>query len=334
MEPIKIVAHDHVERCCGRPLLLEAADMKIGMVGSPVGQPVNEVRIAMESKDDRLVSSEQAVEVIVTEAVWVIASWLKRHEVDDVHHPDLQFGNVLTKEVDGRKRLERRHVAGASHDDIRLAAVAIGSRPVPDANPRSAMRPFLEQPAVGVILPRLGDRHLMRPPEAFDPLAVNVLRTSPALGTAQHDHGPTDRARSLPGARGVLNFLNPVEDAVQRRCHLPVHVHRIGASPLVPTDTPPPFSSRLSRCSHLDCRAALTINADHSVGACQAELKLVQKAMLDIPILLREVLTLRTIEELSQAETAAILGVSEKTVETRLYRARARLKKVLDETEA
>jgi len=66
----------------------------------------------------------------------------------------------------------------------------------------------------------------------------------------------------------------------------------------------------------------------------RAELKLVQKAMLDMPISLREVLTLRTIEELSQAETAAILGVSEKTVETRLYRARARLKKVLDETEA
>src|SRR3546814_6972203 len=31
----------------------------------------------------------------------------------------------------------------------------------------------------------------------------------------------------------------------------------LGASPLVPTDTPPPFSSRLSRCSHLDCRAAI-----------------------------------------------------------------------------
>ena len=30
----------------------------------------------------------------------------------------------------------------------------------------------------------------------------------------------------------------------------------LGASPLAPTDTPPPFSSRLSRCSHLDCRAA------------------------------------------------------------------------------
>src|SRR3546814_21104707 len=30
----------------------------------------------------------------------------------------------------------------------------------------------------------------------------------------------------------------------------------LGASPLAPTDQPPPFSSRLSRCSHLDCRAA------------------------------------------------------------------------------
>lgn len=34
---------------------------------------------------------------------------------------------------------------------------------------------------------------------------------------------------------------------------------------------------------------------------------------------------LRTIEELSQAETAAVLRISEKAVETRLYRARARL---------
>ncbi len=65
----------------------------------------------------------------------------------------------------------------------------------------------------------------------------------------------------------------------------------------------------------------------------RSELKLVQKAMMDMPTPLREVLTLRTIEELSQAETAAILGISEKAVETRLYRARARLKAVLGEAE-
>jgi hypothetical protein len=42
----------------------------------------------------------------------------------------------------------------------------------------------------------------------------------------------------------------------------------LGASPLVPTDTPPPFSSRLSRCSHLDCRAAVRlVSALQNIGA-------------------------------------------------------------------
>jgi RNA polymerase sigma-70 factor (ECF subfamily) len=49
---------------------------------------------------------------------------------------------------------------------------------------------------------------------------------------------------------------------------------------------------------------------------------------------LREVLVLRGVEELSQAETAELLQTSEKTVETRLYRARAKLKALLGETAA
>jgi DNA-directed RNA polymerase specialized sigma24 family protein len=44
-----------------------------------------------------------------------------------------------------------------------------------------------------------------------------------------------------------------------------------------------------------------------------------------LPITLKEPLVLRTIEGLSQAETAAILSISEKAVETRLYRARTKL---------
>ena len=40
---------------------------------------------------------------------------------------------------------------------------------------------------------------------------------------------------------------------------------------------------------------------------------------------LKEPLVLRTIEGLSQAETAGVLAISEKAVETRLYRARAKL---------
>jgi RNA polymerase sigma factor CnrH len=40
-------------------------------------------------------------------------------------------------------------------------------------------------------------------------------------------------------------------------------------------------------------------------------------------------LVLRTVEGLTQAETAEILGVSEKAVETRLYRARQKLTAIL-----
>ena len=47
---------------------------------------------------------------------------------------------------------------------------------------------------------------------------------------------------------------------------------------------------------------------------------------------LREVLILRGVEDLSQSETAELLQVSEKTVETRLHRARAKLKALLGET--
>ncbi len=59
----------------------------------------------------------------------------------------------------------------------------------------------------------------------------------------------------------------------------------------------------------------------------RTELARVMKAIASLPHKLREVLVLRTIEDASQAEAAALLGVSAKAVETRLYRAR----KVLDE---
>jgi RNA polymerase sigma-70 factor (ECF subfamily) len=54
-------------------------------------------------------------------------------------------------------------------------------------------------------------------------------------------------------------------------------------------------------------------------------LRQVTAAIAELPGNLRETLVLRTIEGLSQAETAETLGISEKAVETRLYRARQRL---------
>jgi RNA polymerase sigma factor CnrH len=60
-------------------------------------------------------------------------------------------------------------------------------------------------------------------------------------------------------------------------------------------------------------------------AADRQELDRVTHAISTLPPNLKEPLVLRTIEGLSQAETAEVLGISQKAVETRLYRARARL---------
>jgi RNA polymerase sigma-70 factor (ECF subfamily) len=63
----------------------------------------------------------------------------------------------------------------------------------------------------------------------------------------------------------------------------------------------------------------------------RAELARVAAAIAQLPSRLREVLVLRAVDGLSHAEAAEVLAVSEKTVETRLYRARSKLKQMLGE---
>jgi RNA polymerase sigma-70 factor (ECF subfamily) len=57
----------------------------------------------------------------------------------------------------------------------------------------------------------------------------------------------------------------------------------------------------------------------------RAELDAVRREIEKMPAKLREVLVLRTIEGLPQTQVAEMLGISEKSVETRLYRARRHL---------
>jgi RNA polymerase sigma factor (sigma-70 family) len=64
--------------------------------------------------------------------------------------------------------------------------------------------------------------------------------------------------------------------------------------------------------------------------ADRRELRRTADAISALPSRLREVLVLRTVEGLSQAETADVIGVNGKTVETRLYRARVKLEEILD----
>ena len=67
-----------------------------------------------------------------------------------------------------------------------------------------------------------------------------------------------------------------------------------------------------------------------TLAADREELQQVGAAIATLPANLRESLVLRAIEGMSQAETAEALGISEKAVETRLYRSRQRLASEID----
>lgn len=64
-------------------------------------------------------------------------------------------------------------------------------------------------------------------------------------------------------------------------------------------------------------------------AADREELRRTFQAIAALPSSLREPLVLHTVEDLSQAETAALLKISEKAVETRLRRARQQLRATL-----
>ncbi|MGN7159448.1 RNA polymerase sigma factor [Sphingomonas sp. SAFR-052] len=78
----------------------------------------------------------------------------------------------------------------------------------------------------------------------------------------------------------------------------------------------------------IDHRAEAVVDDQVAIddgAADRQELDRVADAISALPMNLKEALVLRTIEGMSQAETAEVLGISQKAVETRLYRARSRL---------
>ena len=128
--------HAHIEWRGRRPLFLVAAHMNVVVAGPPVGQAMDEPRIAVKGEDDRLVDGEKGVEVAVGKAMRMLARRLQRHQIDDIDDPYFEFRRVLTQEFDRSQGLKRRHIAAAGHHHVGLAATVV-ARPRPDAEPAS-----------------------------------------------------------------------------------------------------------------------------------------------------------------------------------------------------
>lgn len=100
----------------------------------------------------------------------------------------------------------------------------------------------------------------------------------------------------------ALNLLRDQARRLQRR-------------PTVPWETSPEASSDSTPRS-------ITADAEAAVA--------VRDAVLALPLALREIVILAEYEHRPQAEIAEIVGISQKAVETRLYRARAKLRTALN----
>ena len=123
------------------PFLLVAAHVDVPVIGAAIRQPVNEPGIAVIREDHRLVAREQRVELLVAESVRMLALGLQPHQIDDVHHPNLQFRNRASEQRDRGQRFQCRHVTGSRHHQIGLTIVIVArpvQRPIPAAQCRAA----------------------------------------------------------------------------------------------------------------------------------------------------------------------------------------------------
>src|ERR1700683_1056347 len=79
-----------------------------------------------------------------------------------------------------------------------------------------ALHPIFELLEMFGVL-EIGERDLMRAPGTFDRLTVHELWTGPALGRAEHDHGPTRALhRVWRRPRYLLDLLNLGQNRIER----------------------------------------------------------------------------------------------------------------------
>jgi hypothetical protein len=88
VKAIHIVQHCHVERSGNRALFFISPDMNVVVILTPVRQPMYQPGVAVKSEDYRLVRGEQVIEVLIAQAVRMLALRLQLHQVDDVDDSD------------------------------------------------------------------------------------------------------------------------------------------------------------------------------------------------------------------------------------------------------
>ena len=161
VEAVESILYAQVEGGGDRPLFVISTHVQV-LVGPAIGETVDQRGIAVESEDDVLVPGEDGIEVCIGEAVRVLARRLELHEIDHVHHANLEIGQVLSKDRRRGEDLERRGVATAGQNDVGFFTLVV-ARPLPDAQSLGAVddRLIHREPLGERVLPRDDHVHVV-----------------------------------------------------------------------------------------------------------------------------------------------------------------------------
>ncbi len=172
-----------------------------------------------------LVFREERVEILVGQAVGMLAGGLELHQVHDVDHADLQLRQALAEDGDGREDFEGRDVAGSRHDDVRLSPLIVAG-PFPDADAGGAVLDgFVHvQPLRGGMLAGDHDVDVMAAAEAVVHDAQETVRVRRQID-AHHlrflVHDQVDEAGILVGEAVVILPPDVAGEEVVERGDLP-----------------------------------------------------------------------------------------------------------------
>ena len=103
-----------------------------------VAEAMNEPRIAVIGKDNRLADGKDPIEGFITESMRMLTCWLQAHEVHDVDNPDLQFREMFPQKRGRGQDFEGGNISGASQNYVRFLALIV-TGPFPDADTGGAM---------------------------------------------------------------------------------------------------------------------------------------------------------------------------------------------------
>ena len=137
-EAIHLVEDRQSKGCIDVAFLLVAANVEIHMVGSAIGELVDEGRITVEIEDNRFVRGEQRIEVSIRHAMRVLGVRYQAKQIDHIHKAQLQCRNVFLQDAHCRQCFHRGNITGAGQDDIGFLA-RIGAGPIPDSDALGAV---------------------------------------------------------------------------------------------------------------------------------------------------------------------------------------------------